>query len=56
MNSKKSSRNHERNLKNFGNSREYSTLADLMKEQGVSTNLADYWEKKCESNPSNQNA
>ena len=35
------------------NAKEYSTLADLMKEQGVSTDLADYWYKECELNPSN---
>ena len=34
------------------NSDEYLTLADLMKEQGVSTDLADYWDKECELNPS----
>ena len=27
--------------------------ADLMIEQGVSTDLADYWDKECELNPSN---
>ena len=42
--------------KNFGdldNVDEYLTLADLMTEQGVSTDLADYWDKECELNPSN---
>ena len=33
--------------------KEYPTLKDLMKEQGVPTDLADYWDKECESNPSN---
>ena len=32
---------------------EYPTLKDLMKEQGLSTDLADYWDKECELNPSN---
>ena len=40
-------------LKDIDNAKEYSTLADLMKEQGVSTYLADYWDKECELNPSN---
>ena len=34
-------------------SKDYPTLMDLMKEQGVSTDLADYWDKECELNPSN---
>jgi hypothetical protein len=33
--------------------KEYPTLKDLMKEQGVSTDLADYWDRECELNPSN---
>ena len=33
--------------------KEYPTLKDLMKEQGVSNDLADYWDKECELNPSN---
>ena len=43
----------DKNLKDLDNSKEYSTLADLMKEQGVSTDLANYWDKECELNPSN---
>ena len=31
---------------------EYLNLADLMKEKGVSNDLADYWDKECELNPS----
>ena len=34
-------------------SKESPTLKDLMKEQGVSTDLSDYWDKECEFNPSN---
>ena len=33
--------------------KEYPTLRDLMEQQGVSTDLADYWDKECELNPSN---
>ena len=36
--------------KRSNNSKEYLTLADLMKEQGASTDLADYRDKKCELN------
>ena len=32
---------------------EYPTLKDLIKEQGVSTDLTDYRDKECELNPSN---
>ena len=30
-------------IRDIDNAKEYSTLADLMKEQKVSTDLADYW-------------
>ena len=42
----------DKNFIELDNSDEYLTLADLMKEQGVSTDLADYWDKECELNPS----
>ena len=42
----------DKNFRDLDNSDEYLTLADLMKEQGVSTDLADYWDKVCELNPS----
>ena len=42
----------DKNFRDLDNSDEYLTLADLMKEQGVSTDLADYWDKECELNPS----
>ena len=45
---------HDKNSRDLDNVKEYSTLADLMKEQGVSTDLADYWDKECELNPSDQ--
>ena len=40
------------NTKDLDNTKDYSTLKDLMKEQGVSTDLSDYWDKECELNPS----
>ena len=43
----------DKNFRYLDNSDEYLTLADLMKEQGVSNDLADYWDKECELNPSN---
>ena len=43
----------DKNIKDLDNAKEYSTLAELMKEQGISTDLADYWDKECELNPSN---
>ena len=42
----------DKNFRDLDNSDEYLTLADLMTEQGVSTDLADYWDKECELNPS----
>ena len=45
----------DKNRRDLDNAKEYSTLADLMKEQGISTDLADYWDKECELNSSNPN-
>ena len=42
----------ERKLRDLDLAKEYPTLKDLMKEQGVSTDLSDYWDKECELNPS----
>ena len=42
----------DKNSRDLDRTKEYSTLADLMKEQGVSTDLADYWDKECALNPS----
>jgi len=42
----------DKNFRDLDNSDEYLTLADLMTEQGVSTDLADYWDNECELNPS----
>ena len=53
MNFKKSpSAIQDKNIGDLDNVKEYSTLADLMKEQGISTDLADYRDKKHELNPS----
>ncbi|MBW3051570.1 virion host shutoff-like protein, partial [Prochlorococcus marinus str. MU1416] len=35
------------------NRKEYSTLKELIHEKGISSDLADYWDKECELNPSN---
>ena len=43
----------DRKLRDLDLEKEYPTLKDLMKEQGVSTDLSDYWDKECELNPSN---
>ena len=54
MNFKKSSFEiQDKNINDLDIVKEYSTLADLMKEQGISTDLADYWDKECGLNPSN---
>ena len=52
MKLKSTSSIQDKNFRDLGNSDEYLTLADLMKEQGLSTDLADYWDKECELNPS----
>ena len=43
----------DKKLRDLDLAKEYPTLKDLMKEQGVSTDLSDYWDKECELNPSN---
>ena len=43
----------DKKLRDLDLAKEYLTLKDLMKEQGVSTDLADYWDNECELNPSN---
>ena len=52
MKLKSTSSIQDKNFRDLDNSDEYLTLADLMKEQGLSTDLADYWDKECELNPS----
>ena len=43
----------DNNSRDFDLTKEYPTLKDLMEEQGVSTDLSDYWDKECDDNPSN---
>ena len=43
----------DKKLTDLDLAKEYPTLKDLMKEQGVLTDLTDYWDKECELNPSN---
>ena len=43
----------DKNLRDLDLVKEYPTLKDLINEQGVSTDLANYWDKECEFNPSN---
>ena len=43
----------DKNTRDLDNAKDYSTLKDLMKEQGVSSDLADYWVKDRTDNPSN---
>ena len=45
----------DKNIRDLDNAKGYSTLADIMKEQGISTDLSDYWDKEREFNPSNPN-
>ena len=45
----------DKNIRDFDNAKVYSTLVDLIKDGGISTDLADYWDKECELNPSNPN-
>ena len=42
----------DKKLRDLDLAKEYPTLKDLMKEQGVSNDLADYWDKECNDNPS----
>ena len=36
----------DKNSRDLDNAKEYPTLKDLIKEQGLSTDLADYWDKE----------
>ena len=42
----------DKNKNDLDNTNEYSTLKEQIHEQGISTDLSDYWEKECELNPS----
>ena len=36
----------DKNIRDFDNAKGYSNLVDLIKERGISTDLADYWYKE----------
>ena len=42
----------DKNTRDLDNENEYSTLKESIQEQEISTDLADYWDKKSELNPS----
>ncbi len=42
----------DKNLRDLDNVKDYSTLKELVEEQGISTDLSEYWDKECELNPS----
>ena len=42
----------DKNERDLDNAKNYSTLKELVEEQGISTDLSDYWDKECELNPS----
>ena len=42
----------DKNSRDLDNVKDYSTLKELVEEQGISTDLSDYWDKECELNPS----
>ena len=42
----------DKNSRVLDNAKDYSTLKELVEEQGISTDLSDYWDKECELNPS----
>ena len=50
MKLKSTSSIQDKSFRDLDNSDEYLTLADLMKEQGVLTDLAYYWDNECELN------
>ena len=44
---------NQKDLIDLEKAENYPTLADLMKEQNVSSYQSDYWKKECDTNPSN---
>ena len=42
----------DKNSKDIDNAKEYSTLKELIQEKEISTDLAEYWDKECELDPS----
>ncbi len=43
----------DKDLRDLDLAKEYPTIQDLMREQGLSSDLANYWDKECYNNPSN---
>ena len=41
------------NSRDIDKAKDYSTLKELVEEQGISSDLSEYWDKECELNPSN---
>ena len=44
----------DKNTRDLDNVKNYSTLRELVEEQGISTDFSDYWAEECELNPSEQ--
>ena len=42
----------DKNLRGLDPVKEYPTLEDFMKEQGVLTDFPDFWDKEYDDNPS----
>ena len=54
MNLKRSPLAIQDKVKNdLDNAKDYSTLKELVEEQGISSDLSEYWDKECALNPSN---
>ena len=43
---------HDKKVRDLDNGNDNSTLNELIQEQEISTDLAEYWDKECELNPS----
>ena len=42
----------DKNIRDLDNVKNYTTIKEHVEEQGISTDLSDYWAKECELNPS----
>ena len=42
----------DKNSRDLDNAKDYSTFKVLVEEQGISTDSSNYWDRECESNPS----
>ena len=42
----------DKNTRDLDNVKNYTTIKEHVEEQGISTDLSDYWAKECELNPS----